>query len=143
LEGRFSWWVNKYSRPLVVDFDDRTIGAIFRSSRSAIVLFNTDKSEELKDVLTSAAKNSEADFVFTEIIPSNDHFTKFADYIKVKVDKPKVVAILASDRKKAIYSKTLEGLTAESLSEFLTSLQNGSATTYGMEEEPKDAAPQE
>jgi hypothetical protein len=65
LEGKFSWWLNKYSRPLVVDFDERTIGAIFRSSRSAIVLFNTDKSEELRNTLTSVAKDSEADYVFT------------------------------------------------------------------------------
>lgn len=65
LNDRFLWWVNKYSRPAVVDFDDRTINAIFRSSRNAIVLFNAQKNEEFSNILHAVSENHQGDFVFT------------------------------------------------------------------------------
>lgn len=67
VEGRFSWWVGKYSRPLIVDFDDRTIGSIFRDQKNAIILFNSLKSEELTSILTTAAGASESELIFSQI----------------------------------------------------------------------------
>jgi hypothetical protein len=40
LTDKFSNWVNKHSRPLVLEFDDRTIKDIFQKQKDAIVLFN-------------------------------------------------------------------------------------------------------
>lgn len=71
IEGRFSWWINKYSRPLVVDFDERTIGSIFRTQKSAIILFNAEKSDELNTVLETVAGQHEGEFLFTEILVKN------------------------------------------------------------------------
>jgi len=52
---RFANWVQKHSRPLVLDFDDRSIKDIFQKQKSAVVLFNKDNSEELRNELSEAS----------------------------------------------------------------------------------------
>ncbi len=37
-------WVSKHQRPLVVPFDERTIGDMFGSSKSGVALFNHEDS---------------------------------------------------------------------------------------------------
>ncbi len=71
IKDTFAGWLKKYSRPFVVNFDDRTIGEVFHKKRTAVVLFNTDKSAKLKEVATQVASTFEGDVVFTEILVSH------------------------------------------------------------------------
>lgn len=57
LNEKFQWWVNKFSRPLVSDFDHRTINDIFRFQKNAIILFNTNKNETLKNLLETVSES--------------------------------------------------------------------------------------
>lgn len=45
-------WIQKYDRPPVVPFDERTIGEMFASAKKGVVLFNGDSSKDLLNALT-------------------------------------------------------------------------------------------
>ena len=63
----FSSWIAKHSRPLVLDFDERTIKDIFQKQKSAVIIFNKENSAELKSTLSEASSTSEADVLFVEL----------------------------------------------------------------------------
>lgn len=69
--------------------------------------------------------------------PGNEHFNRFAEFIKINVEAPKIVAILSGDRKKAVLA--VDNLTPEALSAFLSSVEEKTATLHGLEEEIKEA----
>lgn len=64
---KFEAWVLKHSRPLVLDFDERTIKDIFQKQKSAVILFNKENSEDLKKKLSDASGAYEGDLLFVEL----------------------------------------------------------------------------
>lgn len=56
---KFAAWVGKHSRPLVLEFDDRTIKDIFQKQKSSVILFNKDNTEALKTKLSDASEKSD------------------------------------------------------------------------------------
>jgi hypothetical protein len=63
-------WVRKNERPIVVPFDDRTIGDMFSSSKAGLCLFDKDGSSVLVDAFNQAAKayiDSGKSLIFTHI----------------------------------------------------------------------------
>jgi len=49
-------WIQKNQRPLLVPFDERTIGDMFSSKKPGAVLFNPTDSTELYESFAQAAK---------------------------------------------------------------------------------------
>jgi hypothetical protein len=45
IEDRFIWWRDKYSRPLVAQFDSNIINEIFRRHHNAVIIFNMEDSD--------------------------------------------------------------------------------------------------
>lgn len=56
IDGDLKAWLQKHDRPLVVTFDDRTIGEMFSAGKRGIVLFNGDSNNVLLDAFTQASK---------------------------------------------------------------------------------------
>lgn len=99
-------WISKNSRPSLLPFDQRTIQSIFGESKKAFIFVNTGSEESLllKEKVVALANAHEGDIVFTEIEKSNEHFDRFADYIKVSVDTPKVLVVDGGKQKKYVQS---------------------------------------
>jgi hypothetical protein len=49
-------WIKANERPIVVPFDERTIGDMFSQAKAGICLFNKDNSNVLLDAFTESAK---------------------------------------------------------------------------------------
>ena len=118
-------WIAKYQRPPVVNFDERTIGDMFGSSKLGIVLFNGADSSVHLDAFTEAAKAySETDgqsLIFTEIKSSNEHLKNFADYIKINHEKSPLVMINASGQEKFVFKGEL---TKENILDFISNYES-------------------
>lgn len=99
-------WIAKNERPLVVPFDERTIGDVFGQAKLGIVLFNGADSNVLLNFFQEAAKDYSntdgAPIIFTEISSANEHLANFADYIKVNDKKSPIVMIKAEAQQKFV-----------------------------------------
>lgn len=137
---RFASWVAKHSRPQLLEFDERTIKDIFQKQKSAVILFNKDNSEDLKKRFSEASGASEADVVFVELTPENEHYERFAEFIKLDVNSARLVALKSSEQKKSIFAGDLAGSTVDSIKEFAANLDSGKLTLIGMQEGDTDSA---
>jgi len=140
LTDKFTSWVSKHSRPLVLDFDDRTIKDIFQKQKSAIVIFNQEKSAALSKIINDASNDYEGDAIFVELSPENEHYNRFAEFIKLDVKHPRLIALKSSEQKKAIYGKDVNELTVEGLKEFASQLDSGSLNLIELQSEGDDSA---
>lgn len=57
IHERFNWWIGKYSRPLVLPFDDRTVKEVFSRSQNIVVFFNPEGLEKPIRVANEVAKD--------------------------------------------------------------------------------------
>lgn len=75
IDGGLKKWITNNERPLVVPFDERTIGDVFGSGKTGIVLFNGADSNVLLNFFQEAAKeysNTDgAPVIFTDIGSTN------------------------------------------------------------------------
>jgi hypothetical protein len=55
-DGSLEAWVKANERPIVVPFDERTIGDMFSQAKPGICLFNKENSNVLLDAFTESAK---------------------------------------------------------------------------------------
>jgi len=140
LTDKFTSWVSKHSRPLVLDFDERTIKDIFQKQKSAVIVFNQDKSEALTKIINDASNDYEGDSIFVEVTPDNEHYSRFAEFIKLDVKHPRLIALKSSEQKKAIYQKDVSTLTVDALKEFANQLDSGSLKLIGMQDADEDSA---
>lgn len=69
--------------------------------------------------------------------PEHEHFDRFAEFIKIKVDTPQLVGIAEEDRQKAIFPPPLEAITVEELNQFITGLEDGTLAKLALEEDPE------
>jgi len=126
-DGKFeslTTWVTKHSRPALLPFDQRTIQGIFGEAKKAFVFINTESPESLalRDTIVNLAKNNEEDLIFTEIDKSNEHFGRFAEYIKITAETPRILIVDGGKQKKYVQSGTLTPAVAQ---QFLKSFQSG------------------
>lgn len=77
MEGRFRWWVNKHARPLVLDFDDRTVSQIFQELKNAVLIFNVDSSKGLRALAEEAAADYEGEILIVELTVSTISYVAF------------------------------------------------------------------
>jgi len=73
-DSKLEAWVRSNERPVVVPFDERTIGDMFSQSKAGLCLFNKEGSNVLLDAFTEAAKNvkeSGKQLIFTHIEVKN------------------------------------------------------------------------
>lgn len=128
-------WVAKNQRPLVVPFDERTIGDMFGSSKLGVVLFNGANNNVLLDAFTEAAKEYAAtdkqSLIFTEINDKSEHLENFANYIKINHKETPIVFIEASSQTKYVMK---EEATKENIVSFLDNYQD---FKYGITDEVK------
>lgn len=130
-----SVWINKNQRPVVVPFDERTIGDIFGSRKLGAVLFNSENNNVLLDAFTGAAKayseTDAASLVFTEIPQGNEHVENFANYIKIDHKANPVILVDAGSQTKYVMK---EEFTQENILNFLN---NYADFKYGLTDEVK------
>lgn len=135
IDDGLSAWVMKNQRPLVVPFDERTIGDIFGSRKLGLVLFNSEGNNVLVEAFNEAAKSySETDgesIIFTEIPQGNEHIENFANYIKIDHKATPVVMIQAGDQIKYVMKGEV---TKDSIISFL---ENYTDFKYGITDEVK------
>lgn len=128
-------WLSKNQRPLVVPFDERTIGDMFGSSKKGLVLFNGGDNEALLSALKEAASEySSTDgeaLVFTEITSKSEHLENFANYIKINHKANPVVLIEAGSQTKFVMKSEVN---KDNLIEFLKNYQD---FKYGLTDEVK------
>lgn len=128
-------WVAKNQRPLVVPFDERTIGEMFGSSKKGVVLFNGANDETLITALKEAAQAySETDgepLIFTEITDKSEHLENFANYIKINYRTNPVILVEAAAQTKYVLKSEV---TKDNLVEFLKNYQD---FKYGLTDEVK------
>lgn len=55
MDENIAAWLALYERPVVVDFDERTIGDIFSNAQRGILLFNAAGSDSLLAAFSDAA----------------------------------------------------------------------------------------
>jgi len=140
LTDKFTSWVSKHSRPQVLDFDERTIKDIFQKQKNAIVVFNQDKSEALTKIMNDASNDYEGDAIFVEVTPDNEHYSRFAEFIKLDAKSPRLIALKSSEQKKAIFGKDISELTVEGLKDFAHKLGSGALKLIGMQDAIEDSA---
>ena len=130
-------WVAKNQRPLVVPFDERTIGDMFGQQKKGLVLFNGQNNNVWIEAFTAAAQeyastDGEA-LVFTEINDKSEHLDNFANYIKIDHKTNPVVVIEAGSQAKYVMNTEV---TKENIIAFLADHQN---FKYGITDEVKAA----
>lgn len=136
----FEAWAQKHSRPLVLDFDDRAIKDIFQKQKNAIVLFNKENQNRLVEILREVANSHSGETLFVEITADNEHYNRFAQFIKLDVETPRLIALASKKQKKAIFSESLEGVTVDQVRAFAQSIEDETATFLGLQDpEPKSA----
>ena len=130
-------WLAKNQRPLVVAFDDRTIGEMFSSQKKGLVLFNGADDNVLLEAFTSAAQEysagDSAPLVFTEINSKSEHLANFANYIKINHQTNPVILVSAGEQIKYVMSGEV---TKENIVSFLA---NYESFKYGLTDEVKAA----
>ena len=137
----FAAWVSKHSRPLVLDFDERTIKDVFQKQKSAVIIFNKENDDGLKATLSEASSTFEGDLLFVELTPENEHYERFAEFIKLDVNRARLIALKSSEQKKVVYDGEVTGITAADILNFAESLENGSANFIGLQDGESDEAP--
>lgn len=67
IRDRFEWWVGKYSRPLVLPFDDRTVKEVFHRAQNIILIFNREKLDRPTRVANEVAKDYFGEILISEL----------------------------------------------------------------------------
>ena len=128
-------WIAKNQRPLVVPFDERTIGDMFGSSKKGLVLFNGADDEALVNAFKEAANQySSTDgeaLIFTEITSKSEHLENFANYIKINHKANPVILVEAGAQTKYVMKSEVN---KDNIVEFLANYQN---FKYGLTDEVK------
>lgn len=140
-DSKLEAWVRSNERPVVVPFDERTIGDMFSQSKAGLCLFNKEGSNVLLDAFTEAAKNvkeSGKQLIFTHIEQNSEHIGPFADYIKTDPSKHAIVLIEGKIKSKFVLVQNPSEITAEDITSFVESWINGEAQKYGMTDEVKE-----
>ena len=126
-------WLAKNQRPVVVPFDERTIGDIFGNQQMGIALFNAENSNVWLDAFTEAAKeyqNTDGQpLIWTELRAGNEHLDNFSGYIKIQKDKSPLVIVNPGAQEKFVFKGEL---TSESILDFVANYRD---YKYGLTDE--------
>ena len=128
-------WVSKNQRPLVVPFDERTIGDMFGSSKKGLVLFNGGDDETLlsafKEAATEYSSTDGEALIFTEITSRSEHLENFANYIKINHKANPVILVEPAAQTKFVMKSEAS---KDNIVEFLKNYQD---FKYGLTDEVK------
>jgi len=133
IEERFQWWVGKYSRPLILPFDDRTVKEVFNRAQNIILIFNSEGLDKPIRVAKEVANDYLGEILISEVRPGDSHFAGLSDFFKVRTDKSRIVGINSKQQKKAIYWEDINSLTYDDLWGFIESIDQNQAELYPME----------
>lgn len=141
LDDGLKSWVSKNQRPLVVPFDERTIGDIFGSSKKGAVLFNGENNNVILEAFTEAAKEYAStdgeNLIFTEINDKSEHLENFANYIKIDHKANPIIVVEAESQSKFVMNAEI---TKENVVSFFA---NHESFKFGLTDEVKAAAKEE
>ena len=72
IEERFQWWVGKYSRPLILPFDDRTVKEVFNRAQNIILIFNSEGLDKPIRVAKEVANDYLGEILISEVTVLKD-----------------------------------------------------------------------
>jgi hypothetical protein len=88
------------------------------------VLFNPASDAQVHENIEAFAKIYTGDLIFTEITRKNEHYNRFADYIKVNVDNTRFIIIEGQKQQKYLASAT------QTLEDFVAAYEEKSLTGH-------------
>lgn len=72
--------------------------------------------------------------------PENEHFDRFAEFIKLDVKTPRLIALKSSEQKKAVWEGDVSAVTADDIKKFTSDLDENKLTLIGMQEADSEKA---
>lgn len=109
----------------IIPFGEKAVDAIFKAKRDSVILFVTEENAQARAIFEERAAADQSEFVYTVLdkAQNEDHFTRFAEYLGVKVDSTPQLVVLRQAKKK--YLADQDEITAEGIPAFVARVQAG------------------
>jgi len=66
--------------------------------------------------------------------PENEHYERFAEFIKLDVNRARLIGLKSSEQKKAVYANELTDISTDDIKGFATDLESGSVSFVGLQD---------